>query len=69
MTYRLLDELPEDERTALILFEIEGLSGEQIASLTGHRVGTVWVRLHRARAHFRQSFQRWERDHATRGER
>ncbi len=48
--YRALDRLPDSYRTTLILYELEGLSGEEVAELTGVRVGTVWVRLHRARA-------------------
>jgi RNA polymerase sigma-70 factor (ECF subfamily) len=59
LTYRLLDGLPEAERSALILFEIEGLSGEAIAALTGEAVGTIWVRLHRARARFRKAYEAW----------
>jgi RNA polymerase sigma-70 factor (ECF subfamily) len=61
LTYQLLDGLPEAERTALILFELEGLSGEQIATLSGEAVGTVWVRLHRARARLRKRFLEHER--------
>jgi RNA polymerase sigma-70 factor, ECF subfamily len=48
--YRALDTLPDDYRTALILYEIEGLPGEQVAQLTGISLGTLWVRLHRGRA-------------------
>jgi RNA polymerase sigma-70 factor (ECF subfamily) len=48
--YRALEALDRKQRAALILFEIDGLSGEEIASLTGAKVATVWVRLHRARA-------------------
>jgi len=36
----------------LILFELEELSGEEIAPLTGLKLATVWVHLHRARARF-----------------
>jgi len=50
--YRVLDAMSEASRTALILAEMEGLSGEEIAALTGQRVATVWVRLHRAREQF-----------------
>jgi RNA polymerase sigma-70 factor (ECF subfamily) len=63
VTYQLLDALPEAERSALILFELEGLSGEQIAAITGEAVGTIWVRLHRARARFRDAYAGWERRH------
>lgn len=59
--YRVLDGLGEVYRTTLILFEIEGLSGEQIAELTGTRLATVWVRLHRARARFIEHMTRIER--------
>jgi RNA polymerase sigma-70 factor (ECF subfamily) len=50
--YRIFDRLAEKYRRVLILFEIEGLSGEEIADLTGLKLATVWVHLHRARAHF-----------------
>jgi RNA polymerase sigma-70 factor (ECF subfamily) len=56
--YRLLDRLPDKYRTVLILFEIEELSGEQIAALTDQKEATVWVRLHRARARFLRELQR-----------
>jgi len=48
--YRALDRLSDDYRTALILYEIEGLSSDEVAELTGVSVGAVWVRLHRGRA-------------------
>ncbi len=48
--YTALDRLPDNYRTALILYEIEGLSGEEVAELVGVQLGTIWVRLHRARA-------------------
>jgi RNA polymerase sigma-70 factor (ECF subfamily) len=47
--YRALDRLPDRYRTTLVLYELEELSGERVAELTGTRLGTVWVRLHRAR--------------------
>jgi RNA polymerase sigma-70 factor, ECF subfamily len=52
LVYRALDRLREPYRSALILFEIEELSGEQIAELKRCKVATVWVWLHRARAQF-----------------
>ena len=48
--YAALDRLPEKYRTAIILYELEGLSGQEIAALLGADVNAVWVRLHRARA-------------------
>ena len=50
--YAALDRLPEKYRTLLILFEIEELSGDEIAALTSMKRATVWVRLHRGRALF-----------------
>ena len=48
--YAALDRLPEKYRTTLVLCALEGMSGEQVAELTGSEVNAVWVRLHRARA-------------------
>ncbi|HXI56833.1 MAG TPA: sigma-70 family RNA polymerase sigma factor [Polyangia bacterium] len=52
LTYQILDELSEVHRTVLVLFELQGLSGEEIAAITGTSVPNVWLRLHRARKHF-----------------
>lgn len=52
LVYRALEGLPEKHRTAFILFEIEGLSGPEIAELTGLSPATLRVRLFRARAQF-----------------
>jgi RNA polymerase sigma-70 factor (ECF subfamily) len=53
-----LNELGEDYRTALILKEIEGLSYEEIASLTDCPIGTVRSRIHRARQELRAKLDR-----------
>ncbi len=45
-----LDRLPEKFREVLVLFELEGRSGEEVAALMGARLATVWVWLGRARA-------------------
>lgn len=50
LLYRLLDELDKKQRAVLILFEIEGLSGAEIAKLTRTSVAGVWARLTRGRA-------------------
>jgi RNA polymerase sigma-70 factor (ECF subfamily) len=44
-----LDALPFDQRTAIILREIDGLSYEEIAFSLGVAIGTVKSRLTRAR--------------------
>jgi RNA polymerase sigma-70 factor (ECF subfamily) len=58
--YGVLDRLPDDYRTALILYEIEGLSGEHVAELVGVTLGTLWVRLHRGRARLLRELAREE---------
>jgi RNA polymerase sigma-70 factor (ECF subfamily) len=50
LLYQALGRLPDAYRTALILYEIDGLSGEAVAELIGISLGTLWVRLHRGRA-------------------
>jgi RNA polymerase sigma-70 factor (ECF subfamily) len=45
--YRILDQMKEKYRTVLILFELEGKSGEEIAQTLKVKVATVWVWLHR----------------------
>ena len=46
---RVIEELPEDLRTALTLREFEGLSYDDIANAMGCPVGTVRSRIFRAR--------------------
>jgi len=60
LCYRVLDGLREEYRTTFILFELEGLSGERIAEITGTRPGNVWVRLTRARRAFIERMRRLE---------
>jgi RNA polymerase sigma-70 factor, ECF subfamily len=60
LLYQLLDELGESQRTVLILFELEGMSGNQIAEITGASVSTIWVRLSRARRKFLERMRVWE---------
>jgi RNA polymerase sigma-70 factor (ECF subfamily) len=50
--YRVLDRLRERDRTLLILFEMEGLSGEEVAERMDAKLATLWVWLHRARQRF-----------------
>jgi len=56
--YAALDRMPDEYRTALILYEIEGLSGEHVAELLGVQLGTIWVRLHRGRARLLRELSR-----------
>jgi RNA polymerase sigma-70 factor (ECF subfamily) len=52
LVYKALDGLSRKHRTVVILYELEGHSGEEIAELMGAKVATVWVWLHRGRAKF-----------------
>lgn len=52
--YSTLNQLREEYRTVLILFEIEGLSGEEISEVLSVPVATVWVWLQRARKQFQK---------------
>lgn len=46
---RVLEELPEDFRTVLVLSDVEGLTYREVAEAMGSPMGTVMSRLHRAR--------------------
>ncbi|MEY4636073.1 MAG: Sigma-24 [Acidobacteriota bacterium] len=52
-----LDRLPFDQRTVVVLREIDGLSYDEIAFSLGVAVGTVKSRLTRARQTLRQQLQ------------
>ena len=45
----LIAALPEEKRAALLLFEVEGFSVQEIADITGEPRGTVLSRLSKAR--------------------
>jgi len=45
----LLDKLSPERRATFVLFELEGMTCEEIAELTAVPVGTVYSRLHLAR--------------------
>jgi RNA polymerase sigma-70 factor (ECF subfamily) len=50
--HRLLEAFPEQQRTAFVLYELEGMSSEEVAALMGASVATTRLWLHRARAKF-----------------
>jgi RNA polymerase sigma factor (sigma-70 family) len=52
-----LERLRESDRAIIVMFELDGLSGEEIAKLTAAKPATVWVRLHRARAQLLRELQ------------
>jgi RNA polymerase sigma-70 factor (ECF subfamily) len=51
---RALERLPEPKRLVVLLADVEGLTGEQIASALEIPIGTVWTRLHYGRRQLRQ---------------
>jgi len=48
-----LTTIPEEQRLVIILYDIQGLSYEEIAQVTDSSLGTVRSRLSRGRAHLR----------------
>jgi RNA polymerase sigma-70 factor, ECF subfamily len=58
---RLLAGLSDKKRTVLLLFEVEGYTGEEIAALQGVPVDTVWTRLHTARRELKAKLLRIQR--------
>ena len=55
----LLDRLAPDKRAVFVMFEVEGLSCDEIAEQVGVPVGTVYSRLHSARKAFAKELSRW----------
>ncbi|WP_248359766.1 RNA polymerase sigma factor [Anaeromyxobacter oryzae] len=49
-----LRQVPAEFRTALVLFDIEGNTYDEVAVIEGVAVGTVKSRLHRGRTHLRR---------------
>jgi RNA polymerase sigma-70 factor, ECF subfamily len=58
--YHVLDQLPDKYRTVLVLFDLDGHSGEEVVALTGHKIATLRVWLFRARALFVDRFRESE---------
>jgi RNA polymerase sigma-70 factor (ECF subfamily) len=54
----ILNRLPEPQRVVFVLFELEEMSGEDIAALLNISVGTVRSRLRLARERFRREVKR-----------
>ncbi len=57
----LLDELPYEQRTVVVLFEIDGLPMREIAELLTCALPTAYKYLHRGQTKLRESFARRER--------
>jgi RNA polymerase sigma-70 factor (ECF subfamily) len=56
--YRLLSELDEDVRAIFVMYEMGGMTMNEIAKLVGLPIGTVGSRLRRAREDFKARFER-----------
>ncbi|MGD2050425.1 MAG: sigma-70 family RNA polymerase sigma factor [Chloroflexota bacterium] len=54
---RCLDELPEEQRTATVLCDVEGYDYKEIADIMSTSLGTVKSRISRARAKLRDCLQ------------
>ena len=63
----LLDALPLEHRTTFVLFELEGLNGNEIAELMQVPVGTVRSRLFHARKAIESSLAERKNDKSLKG--
>lgn len=51
----VIDSLPEDYRTALVLHDLEGQTAAQVAEIAGCSLATAKIRIHRARGRLKQA--------------
>mgnify|MGYP001389470353 CR=1 FL=1 len=59
--YRLLSELDEDVRAIFVMYELDGMTMNEIAQALGLPIGTVGSRLRRAREDFKARFERYRK--------
>src|SRR5260221_229388 len=57
---RALDRLSPEKREAFLLKHVEGMSYEEMAAVTGERVPTLKMRVHRARAALLEALKEYE---------
>jgi len=60
--WEALWRVPADFRSAIVLFDIEGYSYDEVAAVEGVPVGTVKSRLSRGRSHLRRVLEESERE-------
>jgi RNA polymerase sigma factor (sigma-70 family) len=53
-----ITRLSEERRLVLVMVEYNGMTGVEVAGILGIPVGTIWRRLHEARAELRQALER-----------
>lgn len=58
----LLATLNHEQRAAFVLFEIEGMSGDDIARLQAVPINTVWARIYKARRKLHEAVRRLDRE-------
>ncbi len=51
---QVIDSLPTDYRTALVLCDLEGMSAEQVAAVCNCSLATAKIRIHRGRARLKE---------------
>jgi RNA polymerase sigma-70 factor (ECF subfamily) len=65
LVYAVLDKMSEKKRTVFVLYELEGLSGEEIAQAVGCPLKTVWTRLFHARKEFAERVRKTQARQGT----
>lgn len=55
---QVLDRMDIDKRAVFVMFELDQLPSEEIATILGVPIGTVWSRLHAARKQFERLVER-----------
>ena len=63
-----IQKLPPRYRIVLVMRDMEGLTDEEVAEITGLRAGTVRVRLHRARLSVRKELMKGLKPRSVRGD-
>jgi RNA polymerase sigma-70 factor (ECF subfamily) len=58
IVHRALWELPEEQRIAIALMDLDGFTASQIAKITDSPRGTVLARVHRGRKKLARLLQR-----------
>jgi RNA polymerase sigma-70 factor, ECF subfamily len=54
---RVIENLPEDYRAALVLHELQGLTAEETAAICGTSLATAKIRIHRARVRLKAALE------------
>lgn len=54
LVHAVMQEMSEKKRAVFLLFELEGLSGQEVADIVGCPLDTMWTRLFHARREFKE---------------